>query len=479
MINNKINRFTLLILSFFLILIFSIRFFNVFFNKEINSFFTSGYEEESLLILWYNYFNYDIYTNHLEYPYRWAIYNWLFYDFYSYTLKAINLVLEIDHRSSINFFRFITFIFSLIGFIFFYKCLKIIRSENNLWVLFLSILTIYGLSTGWWNLTTRPDIPALTLEILGIYFFLKNANNLSIFKIIILSIILYLAWSFKQTALISFFSILIYLIFKKKYLECFFFISVFFTFIFITIYFQNDLYFQSIYMLNTNNLLYDMDINRIFRVLKIFTIKNTFLILMSSYLFLNFKLLNFKDNIFYFTGFLLSLIYFLAVLSNKGTSDNHTFITIVFLTFIIHKNFDYKNILVYSRFVFLILIAAQIYVSGTVLSGKKGRLTPVKVGNIDDYIICSENILVNPVFVEKPYYALPWITKYENPTVKNFNYRFELDANRLKGGGFKSLINEGYYETLILNVNSSYINSNYKIKKVCKDVVIYSLKKNP
>ena len=232
-------------------------------------------------------------------------------------------------------------------------------------------------------------------------------------------------------------------------------------------------------MLNTNNLLYDIDINRIFRVLKIFTIKNTFLILMSSYLFLNFKLLNFKDNIFYFTGFLLSLIYFLAVLSNKGTSDNHTFIIIVFLTFIIHKNFDYKNILVYSRFVFLILIAAQIYISGTVLSGKKGRLTPVEVGNIDDYIICSENILINPVFVEKPYYALPWITKYENPTVKNFNYRFELDANRLKGGGFKSLINEGFYETLILNENSSYINSNYKIKKVCKDVIIYSLKKNP
>ena len=478
MINIKINRFALLILSFFLILIFSIRFFNVFFNSEINSFFTSGYEEESLLILWYNYFNYDIYTNHLEYPYRWAIYNWLFYDFYSYTLKAINLVFNIDQKSSINFFRVITFIFSLIGFIFFYKSLKIIKKENNLWLLFLSILSIYGLSTGWWNLTTRPDIPALTLEIISIYFFLKNINNLSIFKIIILSTILYLAWSFKQTALISFFSILVFLGFNKEYSKCFFLFSVFFIFIFLTIYFQNDLYFQSIYMLNTNNLLYDTDINRIFRVLKIFTIKNIFLILLSIYLFLNFRFLNFRDNIFYLIGFLLSLIYFLAVLSNKGTSDNHTFIIIVFLTFIIHKNFDFKNILVYPRFIFFLLIVAQIFISGAVLFGKEGRLTPVKVGNIDDYIICSENILVNPVFVEKPYYALPWITKYENPTVKNFNYKFELEANRLKGGGFKSLIKEGFYETLILNKNSAYITSNYKVKKVCKDVVIYSLKKD-
>ena len=84
------------------------------------------------------------------------------------------MIFDIRERSVINFFRLVTLFFSLIAFIFFYKSLKHIKNENGLWTIFLAIFCIYGLSTGWWNLTTRPDLPALTIEIIGIYFFLKK-----------------------------------------------------------------------------------------------------------------------------------------------------------------------------------------------------------------------------------------------------------------------------------------------------------------
>ncbi len=476
MIKKNINQSVLIILLLTLISIFFIRFYNVFINHEIKDFFTSGYEEESLLILWYNFNNKEIYTNLLEYPYRWAPYNWLFYDFYSFSLKLINLIFDIHERSVINFFRLVTFFFSLIAFIFFYKSLKHIKDENNLWTIFLAIFCIYGLSTGWWNLTTRPDLPALAIEIIGIYFFLKNINNISILNIIIISIILFLAWSFKQTALITFCSITLYLLIQRKFLKCFLLISILFLLVSLTIFLQNDYYFQSIYMLNASGSVYDFDLNRIAKIINIFVLKNILLIFLGIYVVFKSKYLKFKENVFYLIGFSISLVYFLLVLSNKGTSDNHTFQIIIFLTLFIYKNFNYKKNFFYFNPIIFIIFITQILINSLVLFNIEGRLKPAKINNVDEYLNCMKDNLINPVFIEKNYHALPWITKYEQPTFINFNYKFELEANRLEDGGFQALIDKGFYKTLILNKNSTFRIRSYEVKKNCKDVTIYSLK---
>ena len=110
----------------------------------------------------------------------------------------------------------------------------------------------------------------------------------------------------------------------------FFFIFIFFLLISVTIFLQNEYYFQSIYMLNTSGSVYDFDLKRITKVINIFVLKNILLILLGFYVVFKSKYLNFKENIFYLIGFLISLVYFLSVLSNKGTSDNHTFQIIIF-----------------------------------------------------------------------------------------------------------------------------------------------------
>ena len=229
-------------------------------------------------------------------------------------------------------------------------------------------------------------------------------------------------------------------------------------------------------MLNTSGSVYDFDLKRITKVINIFVLKNILLILLGFYIISKIKYLNFKENIFYLIGFLISLVYFLSVLSNKGTSDNHTFQIIIFLALFIHKNFNYKNNFFYFNPIILIIFFIQIIINSLVLFNVEGKLKPNKINNIDEYLTCTNNNLINPVFIEKNYHALPWITKYEQPTFINFNYKFELEANKLVDGGFQALIDKGFYKTLILNKNSPFRIGKYEIKKNCKDVTIYSLK---
>ena len=95
----KKNIFFFLFLACLLtLIIFVARFYNSISIFEIRHVLTSGYEEESLLEIWYNLKKSQLYLNHLEFPYRWTLYNWIFYDFYSlvFTIQKYLFNLSFD-----------------------------------------------------------------------------------------------------------------------------------------------------------------------------------------------------------------------------------------------------------------------------------------------------------------------------------------------------------------------------------------------
>lgn len=481
MFKYNLNQKLIFIIFLCLLVIFSTRFFNIFINIDFKHHFTSGYEEESLLIFWYNIKNLNIYTDHLEFPYRWAIYNWLFYYFYSFGFILAEKIFQIGYEFIPYISRIITFLFSVLSFVFLtLSFFQINKNKSFYWILFLCFFSIYGTSTGWWVMTARPDIAALSFEIIAIYFFLKNKHNLHIKNIFILTIIFYLAWAFKQTSLVVLFSVSLYLLMDKKYKTLLIIISLFIFFILFTIKLNNTHYLQSIYMLNTSSLLYDYNYKRILGIIGLFFLKNFFLFSLFFYILFKkkYKYSSFyfdTTNRFLFFGLVGSLLYFFSVLTNKGTSDNHTFILIIFIALFVFNNLSLINDLQKNLSVTLTSFV-QIIIFLLVIFGIRGNLAPSEIKGINEYKKCTKNIIKSPAYIFHSYLALPWITEYENPTVINFNYQFEEKSNRLKLGGHKNLINKNFYKTLVVSKYEKINNKNYYLIKSCNSISIYQLK---
>ncbi len=465
------------IVTLLICLIFFIRFYNSITLSDISHVLTSGYEEESLLEIWYNIHGREMYVDHLKFPYRWTLYNWMFYDFYSLTYKFISHLFSLDIIWLPTVLRLLTFSSTIILMFIVYKTNKILNSNSRLH-LYFSLVLIFGLSFGYWSITVRPDLLSVLFEIFAIYIFLKNNRNPNLSNLVFLTVILYFAWSFKQTALISFCTILIYFLINLKIKKFFIISSIFFSLIFFTVLLQNSNYLNTIYFIGTN---YPFKIETLINNSLKLIVKN--LVLFSSLLLIiyfkiirfNFKIIH-KNlssiNIFLFIGFFVSIVYFFGVNMNAGSSDNHTFTLLIFLNFLIIYNEKsiFENLL--SKRIIIISLISYIIICILILTGNLGRLAPKKYENISNYMECIK-ITNKSTFVDINFYRLPWITNYSNPSVETYNYKFELKSNRLEHGGHEGLIKNGYYDYLVLFNKHNYNLNKYSLKKECENFDIY------
>tara|TARA_B100000035_G_scaffold310353_1_gene318022 strand:- start:294 stop:1079 length:786 start_codon:yes stop_codon:yes gene_type:complete len=249
-----------------------------------------------------------------------------------------------------------------------------------------------------------------------------------------------------------------------------------------TIYVHNDNYLKTMYFIGTA---YPSDLDIFIKNSIKLLSKNIILfmalsIILFEFIFLrkisfNIKNLD-KENFFLFSGLVLSIFYYLIVSTNAGVSDNHTFQILIFIMLIIIKNEQiiFNNKIYLNFFQFSLLIYCFFCI--LVLTGNIGRLSPKKYSNIEDYKKCIEKIGKN-TFVDYNYYRLPWNTKYNNPSVETFNYKFELMRGKLENGGHEGLISKGFYDHLILFKNHDKFKlEKYKIIKNCNNAKILKLK---
>ena len=478
----KKNIFFFLFLACLLtLIIFVARFYNSISIFEIRHVLTSGYEEESLLEIWYNLKKSQLYLNHLEFPYRWTLYNWIFYDFYSLIFTIQKYLFNLSFDWLPTYLRLTTFFGSIFLFFTVLKSAKLLNETSKLRG-FLIFILIFGLSFGYWNITVRPDIYSLLFETVAIFYFLRKRKNFKINDIILITFILYIAWSFKQTALIVFCTINLFFLFNFKFKINIILCSLFSLLLLITIYFHNENYFKTMYFLGAT---YPFDLNVfIHNSIKLLS-KNIILFTAISIIyveFIFFKKISFirnkfeKDNFFLFCGLILSIFYYLIISTNAGVSDNHTFLMLIFMILIVIKNekIIFKNKINLNFFQFSLILYSFFCI--LILSGNLGKLSPKKYLGIENYKKCIKNVGKN-TYIDNNYYRLPWNTKYNKPSVETFNYKFELNNNNLEFGGHEGLINNGFYDYLILFRNHDKLNLNkYIFIKSCNESEIYKLK---
>lgn len=481
-INKKKFIYSLLFTASLLTLfIFIIRFFNSISLFEIRHVLTSGYEEESLLEIWYNLKNGELYLNRLNFPYRWTLYNWLFYDFYSLIFIIPKYLFNLSYEWLPTYLRLLTLSGSILLFFNIFAIGKVLNESSKI-KFYLTTILIFGLSFGYWNITVRPDIFSLLFETIAIFYFIKKRNNIDLKDLILIAFILYTAWSFKQTALIVFCAINLYFLLNLKIKKNIILCSIFSLLLIATVYFHNENYLNTLYFVGVT---YPFDLNVFINNLIKLLSKN--IILFSALSVILFEFIFFRnlffnknkldnDNFFLFSGLGLSILYYLVVNINAGSSDNHTFLMLIFITLIIIKNeqiiFNNK---IYSN-IFQFSLVIYIFFCFLILSGNIGKLSPKKYLNLEKYKKCVEKIGKN-TFVDYNYYRLPWNTKYNNPSVETFNYKYELLKGKLKNGGHEGLISKGFYNYLILFKNRDKLNlEKYEIIQNCNGAKIFKLK---
>ena len=163
---------------------------------------TSGYEQESLLAIWERINGRAVYVSRWDEPFRWAIYNWLYYEAYSAIVASILYGLSLSDQWLPTISRSISFLGAFSATLLAYRAFGLARNEranDNVQRAALSIFVGVGPLVGYWSLTTRPDIWATALEITAVVVFLYNRKSRPILALFLFCIISYAAWAFKQS----------------------------------------------------------------------------------------------------------------------------------------------------------------------------------------------------------------------------------------------------------------------------------------
>lgn len=182
---------------------------------------TSGSEEESLFAIWKLINGDPIYTDRLAIPYNAVVYNWLFYDAYAFFISIVTGLLSLPDPWLPTIGRLFTLVAIVTGI---WTLFSVYRGEftkeergAGLFCLAFSFYFMMGPLVGWWVISVRADIWALTFEIIGTVLFLRYYPERRLSAVLVFAIACYLAWSFKQTNIYALGSVGVFLMFKRQW----------------------------------------------------------------------------------------------------------------------------------------------------------------------------------------------------------------------------------------------------------------------
>jgi hypothetical protein len=182
---------------------------------------TSGYEQESLLAIWEALHVHAIYVSRWEPPFRWAIYNWLYYDTYTAIAKAAMASFDLETPWLPTVTRLTTIAGMIAGVVITYATYSVAlgpsKSTPKVEMAALAVLVSAGPLVGYWGLTTRPDVWALTIEIAALGSFLALYNTRPIAAVLLFCVLAYVAWSFKQSNVTALGGVGLFLLYRRRW----------------------------------------------------------------------------------------------------------------------------------------------------------------------------------------------------------------------------------------------------------------------
>ncbi|HWE04134.1 MAG TPA: hypothetical protein VG326_17135, partial [Tepidisphaeraceae bacterium] len=183
---------------------------------------TSGTEGVGIYAVWKAKNGYPLYEWPDSGAFAMSIFNYLLYTMDGFLLRVFHIA--DNHVPSMA--RLITFAFA-VGGVFAHRA--VVRQimpkalcnravSITAWLLIVS-MWIGRSSVSWWTLTVRPDIPALALDVIGLLFLIRSMEGKSIINTLTASVLFYLAWSMKQSFVLTISISCLFLLVSRRYRE--------------------------------------------------------------------------------------------------------------------------------------------------------------------------------------------------------------------------------------------------------------------
>lgn len=165
---------------------------------------TTGGEEDSIFAIWKFTQHQAVYSDPHRIPFAGSYFNWGYYYFYGSIAKVWLNLLHLDIIWIPTICRLISLAFTLAaGGIFWFALRKFVvngffanRAMAGAWCLIATVSPLIG----FWSITTRPDIGALTFETAGMYMMLCFLRKPQDRMVIASALMFYAAFAFKQSS---------------------------------------------------------------------------------------------------------------------------------------------------------------------------------------------------------------------------------------------------------------------------------------
>jgi len=172
-----------------------------------------GGEAAAIYPVWKGVHHLSVYAWPFRFPFTLALYNYLFYYTYAFFLRLVGA----QGADIMTWGRVPTVAFVLVGAI---AQWRLVRKYLNLHGA-LSILSLFFSVALWvsssmvrgYALSMRPDIAAVALVMVALWMVVRQPR----FGFAYAGIVFYLAWSFKETAVLAFVGVCLYLLFQRRW----------------------------------------------------------------------------------------------------------------------------------------------------------------------------------------------------------------------------------------------------------------------
>jgi hypothetical protein len=217
---SEIRVAAVLIFVFLNLAVFLLRAFSVW---HCGALFTNGSDASVIYPVWKAVHHLPIYTWPLQFPFNLTLYNYLFYEAYAAFLRLVGA----SGAEMIPWGNLFTPVFAILGAVAQWKLV-----QNYLHLRGITSLLSFLFALGLWFCTSiirsyvlgiRPDIAAVALVMAALWMVVRQPR----FGFAYAGVLFYLAWSFKQSAVLSLSGVCLFLLVSKRWRDLSLLVAVF------------------------------------------------------------------------------------------------------------------------------------------------------------------------------------------------------------------------------------------------------------
>jgi len=427
---------------------------------------TSGGEPITIYSIWKAVHHYTVYEWPQSFPFSITAYNYLFYAIYSFFLRLVGA----SGAGIMTWGRLLTPVFAVAGAIAQWKLVQAhlhLRGARSL----LSLIFAVGLwfcasIVRYWALSMRPDLAAIALVMIALWLIVRQPR----FGFVYAGVFFYLAWSFKQSVVMSLAAVGLFLLVHKRWRDLSMLATVFAVLAAATIFLESSAYRFNLFIATRN---ISWSLAWALQIAPKSLLANLYWILAPLALLLAAGARRVDHTVRMFTMILaVALAGGLAGMTKAGAWDNYLLEAFVAGSTLLQIAVFSAPARLASALVLFGCVQPAIQLAAPQSGTQRHALGTVEIATAAEYadaVALRDRLapLKKPIFTTNEIFSLPWFsTDNRFPALVIDPITHEAMRNIYQNGGVEGMLQRGEIPTVMLASSSdayqSSLNPNYE-----------------